>query len=213
MKSESVFAQKAEYPNGVPAFSPGVAEGCGVLPWENRPHNTSPIPVLKLHGSINWGRSAKDANSLKVFDSYDDLRNVKAIPELVPPTWEKIFEKELESVWAQAITSLKTATRVIVIGFSMPPTDMHFKYLIAAGLRENLSLPQIVFVNPDQGKAIESRARKLLRNSYIESERITFVKKHLSEFAVRLQSLDGEIGLNMLGRDIEHGLSYELYNP
>jgi hypothetical protein len=34
----------------------------------------------------------------------------------------------------------------------MPHTDEHFKYLLAAGLKENISLRRIFFVNPEADK-------------------------------------------------------------
>lgn len=42
----------------------------------------------------------------------------------------------------------------------MPTIDLHFKYLLAAGLRENISLREIVFVNPD-AERITERARQI----------------------------------------------------
>jgi len=58
------------------------------------------------------------------------------------------------------MSQISRATRLIVMGFSMPPTDLHFKYLLAAGLRENISLREILFVNPSK-EVIEQRAIEL----------------------------------------------------
>jgi superfamily I DNA/RNA helicase len=35
----------------------------------------------------------------------------------------------------------------IIIGYSLPATDSHFKYLMSAGLRDNISFRKILFVN------------------------------------------------------------------
>ena len=49
-----------------------------------------------------------------------------------------------------------------MIGYSIPPTDQHFKYLLAAGLQGNISLRDVVFVNVG---LIQSEEEKLkLRN-------------------------------------------------
>src|SRR6185437_4729753 len=118
------------------------------------------MPLLKLHGSTNWAYPGGRGGKLRIFDSYERLRASGYAPELVPPTWRKSFDGPLAYVWQQALEQISRATRLVVIGFSMPPTDLHFKYLLAAGLRENISLREIVFVNPD-GASVEERARQL----------------------------------------------------
>jgi hypothetical protein len=79
---------------------------------------------------------------------------------LVPPTWRKLFAKELVPIWEVALQELERATRVVVIGFSMPETDLHFKYLLASGLRRNVALREIVFVDP-ASESISERAEKI----------------------------------------------------
>lgn len=107
------------------------------------------VRVLKLHGSANWANQGERRRwAFTVFGDYADLRNGELLPELVPPTWKKIFQGQLGIVWDKAVECLRTATRLVIIGFSMPPTDMHFKYLIAAGLSPSVSLREIHFVSP-----------------------------------------------------------------
>lgn len=134
----------------------------------------NPLKVLKLHGSLNWARqTSKRGRALTLFGTYSDVLKAGYVPELVPPTWKKLFHGQLGDVWKSAVQSLQTATRVIIIGFSMPPTDMHFKYLIASGLQRNISLRQIKFFSLGI-EEIEARAKLLLRESYIQSGSITF---------------------------------------
>lgn len=103
------------------------------------------VAVLKLHGSMNWGNTGR---KITVYNRYDSQNLDKTPPLLIPPTWRKVFRKELALTWDGAINALSTATRIIVIGFSLPPTDVHFKYLLAAGLQRNISLRELTFVNP-----------------------------------------------------------------
>jgi SIR2-like domain len=110
------------------------------------------VLVLKLHGSTNWFLSDTRGDSqrppeLEVIDSYDTLRARQIAPALVPPTWRKSISGQLQLVWDHALRELSEATRVIILGFSIPQTDLHFKYLLASALRENVSLREIVFVN------------------------------------------------------------------
>jgi hypothetical protein len=152
------------------------------------------IPVLKLHGSVNWGRKGQGrGRSFTAFGRYSDLRKDSASVEIVPPTWKKVFEGQLEYVWGEAVTALGSATRIIVIGFSMPETDMHFKYLMAAGLKDNISLRKICFVNPESAKLME-RASDVLRPEYIEDGRIDFLKMRALEFVRE------DIHMNAIGR-------------
>lgn len=118
------------------------------------------LPVLKLHGSTNWARLSSRRATMSVFGGYSDVLARDAVPELVAPTWRKLLARELLDVWKTALERITVATRIVVIGFSMPETDMHFKYLLAAGLRENISLREIVFVNPDS-LTITQRAESL----------------------------------------------------
>jgi len=107
------------------------------------------VEILKMHGSVNWGYPGRRGSKLTVFGSYEDLRRNNIIPHLIPPTWNKSFES-LSDVWSEALHAIGTATRLIVIGFSVPPTDLHFKYLVAAGLRDNISLREVIFVTVEE---------------------------------------------------------------
>ena len=117
------------------------------------------VKVLKLHGSVNWMRRSRAA-ALQILGGYADVMDKKGIPEIVPPTWRKLFAKELVAVWKAALGEIEQATRIVIMGFSMPETDLHFKYLLASGLRRNVALREIVFVDPVR-EAIAARARQL----------------------------------------------------
>jgi hypothetical protein len=163
------------------------------------------IPLLKLHGSVNWASARENADMIPklqqsfhtldswsettakvktppvgsliqglgmerllaedwmfVFGAYDQLRACGLNLALVPPTWQKLLTGAISRVWDRAVDELRTATRIIILGYSVPVTDQHVRYLLAAGLRDNISLRKILFVNPalndDQGRVtLESR--------------------------------------------------------
>lgn len=115
--------------------------------------STNTIPLLKLHGSINWAEGEPDSSTGLVprlfYNSYDELISHGAAPLIEPPTWRKGGKDILRTVWDRAVTALlQTATRIIFIGYSAPATDPHFRFLMAAGLAENISLSKVVVVNP-----------------------------------------------------------------
>lgn len=146
------------------------------------------VKLLKLHGSVNWAhleQAGTGVSQLTVFDTYDAVREARAVPDLIPPTWRKVFDGNLENVWDDAIEAIKSATRIFVIGFSVPETDTHFKYLLAAGLQSNISLRDIVFVNPDSGlETFRSRINGLFTTP--QGSRVSFSSETASSYLLNL---------------------------
>jgi hypothetical protein len=143
-----------------------------------------PVRVLKLHGSINWGRGKKlkggtTKRSISAFKSYKEVFEAGKTPELIAPTWRKIFGSHIHSVWDEAVDVLSGATRVVVIGFSMPSTDAHIKYLLAGGLQENISLKKFVFCDPVISK-IKERVTNLFPSQSLERDYAVFHELTLS---------------------------------
>lgn len=89
------------------------------------------IKLIKLHGSINWNNS-------------DDGKTF-----IVPPTWNK-SDQRIKGLWNKAYQELKTAKRIIIIGYSFPDSDIYVKSLLALALNENKILQHIYFINPDK---------------------------------------------------------------
>jgi|GEM_PF-421734 len=124
------------------------------------------MSVLKLHGSTNWAvcQNCKHvvvtrpkATSLEL----DYKRQVCAKCGkgpfqllLVPPSWDKTEHQALmRTVWESAADALNTATRICIIGYSMPEADAFFKYLITLGLADNHQLYKLIVVNKDESGA------------------------------------------------------------
>lgn len=163
------------------------------------------LKLLKLHGSINWGRQTNattgGAGKLSIFDSYADVRSNRAIPDLIPPTWRKVFDGNLEGLWVHALEAIKTATQIIVIGFSVPETDLHFKYLLAAGLKSNISLRDIVFVNPEHQDVLQKKIDGLFTNP--QYSRVTHKQHGTWEYFC---NMDGRTSCNRhLNQDYDIG--------
>jgi hypothetical protein len=149
------------------------------------------IPVLKLHGSLNWGRCSKCnlvvpwtlPNYFRKF-SWQHLFDFKTVrmpigsqlnsfehcgapvggdPVLVPPTWNKTeYHRALGSVWARAARELREAESILVFGFSLPPTDAFFSYLYALGTAGGGPLRRFWVFDPDSSGQVEERFRALL---------------------------------------------------
>jgi hypothetical protein len=75
---------------------------------------------------------------------------------IVPPTLRKqLFGKSenepLRDVWALADQSLSQAKRIVVIGYSLPPTDFHAEWLLRTSVQKNKNDKiELVVVNPDR---------------------------------------------------------------
>ena len=141
-------------------FKPRTVEFDASSKWA-RENPDDALPILKLHGSVNWARPKRARGRVSVYGSYSDVLNIDGRVLLKPPTWRKSFQGPLSEVWNAAIQALSEATRVVIIGFSVPPTDVHFKFLLAAGLQENISLGSIFCFNPDS--RVEDNLFKMLR--------------------------------------------------
>jgi hypothetical protein len=151
----------------------------------------SDIPVLKLHGSLNWAYCSKCEKVVpwglrQYFDKYkweflepgrcatlrmgDHIKDfehcsqkVEPEPVLVPPTWNKTeYHREISGVWARAARELSDAENIFVIGYSMPPTDEFFRHLYGLGTVGDKLLRRFWVFNPDSSGYVENRFRELL---------------------------------------------------
>jgi hypothetical protein len=145
------------------------------------------LQLLKLHGSTNWAISKSDrcetCYDIHVFKTASELFAAqKPLDQLIlePPTWNKGRSAAiLQGLWQKAISAIRTATRIYIIGYSLPQSDMHFKYLMAAGLADNISLEEIVYVNPALGNETDNQS---LRARLFD----TFREEHELEGTIKL---------------------------
>jgi NAD-dependent SIR2 family protein deacetylase len=151
------------------------------------------IPLLKLHGSLNWGKcpgcneviplTLKEyfqKHRWRIINTYTKTvrlsigsnissfkhcgsQNFKPEPVIVPPTWNKTeYHSSLSKVWSQAAKELSLAENIIVIGYSLPPTDPFFRYLFALGTVGERPLKRFWVFDPDDSGQVEMRFKSLL---------------------------------------------------
>ncbi len=160
--------------------------------------STSKLPLLKLHGSINWARNlkTKSIDPIDVF-SYDPkeryvpannmslpwligsniinkvYRDLTGPPILIPPTWNKTeYQKQLVDVWKVAMDKLSTAENIIFIGYSLPESDLFFKYLYSIGSFSQNIINKVFVINPDPA-AIE-RLKNMLGRDIVDHKLIIY---------------------------------------
>lgn len=137
-----------------------------------RPPKT-PIRLLKMHGSMNWRVSRAGNVSL-----FRDLSTVRSLAgAIIPPTWFKDLQREpYASVWKAARREIRSSRIMVVVGYSVPQTDLFSRSLFAVEVgsklkREKLDL--VVLVNPD--KTSRRRFLDLIRGGL---ERDTIVREY-----------------------------------
>lgn len=150
------------------------------------------IPLLKLHGSLNWGSCAQcnqavpwhlaeyfrpvrswapDSREVRL-DLASQLAQsglkhcdqpIRAEPVLVPPTWNKTdYSESLGNVWKTAAAELSTAENVFVMGYSLPETDSFFRFLFALGAAGEPLINRFWVFDPDPSDMVRPRYEKLL---------------------------------------------------
>ncbi len=89
----------------------------------------------------------------------------------------------------------------------MPATDVHFKYLLAAGLQDNTSLRKIFFVNSgleqrDTADQLKQRLAGGIRPEHFERGIVEFIPAKTSEFFHGPKEIGSEPYRNRIGRPL-----------
>ena len=80
-----------------------------------------------------------------------ELNGIPSSPFLITPVRQKRYEdytKKLALLWKRADQSLASAERIVVIGYSFPPTDVEPLELIKNTLNDRKDQIELVIVNP-----------------------------------------------------------------
>ncbi len=125
---------------------------------------TRAVRILKPHGSLNWGRRNDAINLLP--DEYAS----RAVEELVivPPLWQKSFDEEpYQTIWQETRRTLSSVKALLVIGYSLPETDVYTQATLRMDVQE---LDFLCVVNPD--KDARDRISRVLRSAITTSTHV-----------------------------------------
>jgi hypothetical protein len=140
------------------------------------------IPLLKLHGSLNWTTNTENGDIVPLFIS-SVMRNIDAFalataktvvipiteqlgknrpkeniqpdgkPIIVPPSWNKAdSHRTISKVWSRAAKELSEASSIYIVGYSLPETDTFFRQLYALGTVGETLLKRFWVFNPDPSR-------------------------------------------------------------
>ena len=154
------------------------------------------VPIIKLHGSVNWFRYGNERNLVastlmgkypdgvaiddpafridnlwKMLKSYLELKvDGEPFPAIIPPMLGKMsVSPGIAAQWRAAIHFLETAAQVVIIGYSFPETDAFMTRLLAEGLKNNNGLEGIKIVNIQAG-AMGGKARTDFHTNFQANE-------------------------------------------
>lgn len=152
--------------------------------------------LLKLHGALNWYPTqysiqvepiSKFTNEL-TFSSPDDflpigtnIINSGRLPLIIPPTLNKFkHQEQLSSIWQKAAEVLSDAELIFIIGYSMPETDVFFKYLYSLGIDSPVYLNKVVVINPNGN--LNSAYQSLMSNLK-EPKKFQFITGSFTQYS------------------------------
>lgn len=144
------------------------------------------LSLMKLHGSMNWLESPDGERvHLLTFDKvargqgfHDESGETPILtatniidkpaseyygwrPLIVPPTWNKTGQHPyLASIWRAAARALECADNIIIIGYSLPETDLFFRFLFALGVDSATRVRRFWVFDPNP--AVGDRFRDLV---------------------------------------------------
>jgi hypothetical protein len=146
------------------------------------------VSILKPHGSLDWFNSKdvakikkdllfplnNDFGKIQVFRRFRAPKIPPVVPVILPPVVNKKIEyRELESIWRDAWLALRHAAEIYILGYSLPPEDLHARFTIRSAMRGNEKFEshklRIAVVNPDRN--VYLRFARLVEGSvkYYES--------------------------------------------
>lgn len=113
---------------------------------------TGGVRLLKPHGSLNWFRRESGSHIKKDrkfqlggagAGAVDVFRRFRApiskvdrcyMPVIVPPVFSKKFEVPVfDQLWRKVVTAVSTASEVKFLGYSLPSSDFHARFVLRCG--------------------------------------------------------------------------------
>jgi hypothetical protein len=140
----------------------GIGETEGTILRSVEPNaraHTFEVDILKLHGSLNFARR-KEAETSSFPHA---ITKSIAEPFILPPIFNKMTNGAPTAMWQSGLEKLRAAKNIVIVGYSLPQTDIYMQYFLKAALGPNLNLNKIfvfdpiLFGNNEHGEAMKRR--------------------------------------------------------
>lgn len=103
--------------------------------------------LLKLHGSLHFDVGKDERVKFKQRPYTKQQGNLHFT--IIPPEWHKDYDQGVfPRLWKLAADGLQRTQEIIMIGYSLPPTDLHATALFRTAVKRS-KLQSLVVVNPD----------------------------------------------------------------
>jgi hypothetical protein len=128
------------------------------------------IEILKLHGSVNFPK--------KKTEGLHNLEQSLSNPEILPPIFNKISASTPTDMWRVALERISKAQNIIIVGYSLPRTDIYMQYFLKAAIGPNVDLNRIYVFDPTlyRNNSEEAEMRSRYESCFAQQlrSRITF---------------------------------------
>ena len=132
----------------------------------------SSVQLLKLHGSLHFnvieggGKNKPTLNILPNPYSFSNAQSGKF--SIIPPESVKDYGRGVfGKIWARAAQSVSKAQTIVLIGYSLPPSDLHSTALFRMCANK---VTNLVVVNRDQ--SVRKRTRSIFQRALDADSRI-----------------------------------------
>jgi len=173
---------------------------------------TTPKKLLKLHGSIDWFKIKRDQQSLlpkkhfqrifgdyyrykpfsegqQLFHIYKSARTIidGTLPAMIAPTHMKALPPGLlRKIWRSAYGLLQRADHLVIIGYSLPPSDRLIQELLAACRLPRFDAggthsARLSIIDPDPSGGVKLRYESLFGHE------IEFVQSRFSDVDIMIK--------------------------
>ena len=94
------------------------------------------IPIIKLHGSVNWTNNGTEVKVLSDPEAFLKKRGPPLIASPGPQKYE-LQRKTFKPFWSAAVKALQNADVIVFLGYRFPPSDAESRRVILNAIRNN----------------------------------------------------------------------------
>jgi hypothetical protein len=143
-----------------------------------------------MHGSLNWISKSISPEKISIEQNIRNLMNKESIElevgkyvPLIPPTWKRGTENKdvFSKMISQAINELRFASKIVILGYSIPDYDIYFKYMLARALNTP-EFPEIQVWDVKERSEVIGRLKNIFGEENFEQKRVQYFKGGLKAF-------------------------------
>ena len=166
LRSQGSGKWNARFGYGLPVASRGHKA------WQPRVPATrdATVHLYKLHGSLHFNVSERQVDTVQLKQRPYTKQAGPMRFTILPPESEKAYDRGIfTGLWKAAAGAIHRARQIVVIGYSLPSTDLHSTALLRTSVTTR-KLRSLVIVNPD--REARQRIRSVLQRGLSPQTRV-----------------------------------------